>query len=168
VRVTRDGKPVAGVRVAWTTPALGAKTYIGTTDAQGVSSATQLYTSSTPGKFTEVAAIVPSSWSGGQWSDGPVPTEGAPVVFHYEQRDDAPPATVGTVKPYYSCSTTADCTPGNLCIDNHDNIFYCKPTCSTDADCAGNPYGAIVCKPLKSNANGAAIGRPMCQSPSDP
>ena len=87
VRVLDEaGAPVSGVRVAWQTPALGPRVYVGVTDASGTASATQLYSSATPGSFEETVAIVAASYAGGEWSDAPVPTIGAVLRIPYSQR----------------------------------------------------------------------------------
>lgn len=80
-----SGTAVPGVEVAWQTPALGARTYVGVTGADGISSATQLYTSFAGGSFVETAALVDRWPPGGAWSLGPVKTAGTPLQFHYEQ-----------------------------------------------------------------------------------
>lgn len=73
VRVVDGSKPVAGVRIAWSTPALGPRTFIGVTDAKGTSSATNLYTGAGPAALTQIAGLA-LGWTGAEWSDEPVPT----------------------------------------------------------------------------------------------
>jgi hypothetical protein len=99
-----------------------------------------------------------------------------PTEFTDQLRKDAHlaegeiPATpvIGTVPPYYSCRSDAECRKGYLCIDNNgDKQFYCKPTCSSDADCAGDPYRAIKCKQLGRNGNPNAQCKLFCMGDHD-
>jgi hypothetical protein len=52
-------------------------------------------------------------------------------------------ASNGTTPAFVSCSSSTSCQPGFLCVDNNgDGVFFCKPACSTNADCA--PYQASL------------------------
>jgi hypothetical protein len=51
-------KTIAGAKVAWRTSDLGPYTYIGVTDAEGISTPTNLYTAASAGKHTQVATLV--------------------------------------------------------------------------------------------------------------
>lgn len=77
----------------------------------------------------------------------------------------APPASPsnGTMPLYYSCHDDSECMPNSMCIDNNgDQKFYCKPTCTSDADCHGNKFGAVICGKLARNTNKSANGRRFC------
>lgn len=54
----QNRRPVRGVRVAWRTPDMGSYTFVGVTDANGASAATNLYTVSTPGVHQQTADVV--------------------------------------------------------------------------------------------------------------
>jgi hypothetical protein len=56
--VDRNRRPVEGAKLAWRTPDMGSYTYVGVTDRSGVSSATNLYTSSTTGTHQQTADVV--------------------------------------------------------------------------------------------------------------
>lgn len=55
--VDKQGNPVAGAKIAWSTPAGGNKAYIDVTGVGGMSRATNLYTFPPPGLYEQVASV---------------------------------------------------------------------------------------------------------------
>jgi hypothetical protein len=53
-------------------------------------------------------------------------------------------ANTGPSPLFYSCQNTAACVADALCVDQG----YCKPRCSSDADCTQYPYANLSCRPL--------------------
>lgn len=46
-------------------------------------------------------------------------------------------ASSGNTPAFVGCASSTACQPGFVCVDNNgDGVFYCKPVCATDADCA--------------------------------
>ena len=81
-----NGQPVVGALVAWQEPGQDARTYVGMSDTNGQSSASQ-FNASRAGSFQETAALVDtSSWSGGTgFTSSSVPTAGPVVSFSFYQ-----------------------------------------------------------------------------------
>ncbi|MHB8419403.1 MAG: Ig-like domain-containing protein [Myxococcales bacterium] len=97
--VDGNGSPVSGVEVAWQEPGEDPRSWIGTTDGNGRSSATN-FVSNTAGSYTETAALVAPSYTGGTgFVSGSVPTVGTPVTFDFTQD------LGGTSGASHGCST---------------------------------------------------------------
>ena len=56
----------------------------------------------------------------------------------------------GTTNDLYRCRASTDCRAGSYCVDNNgDKVFFCKPKCETDTDCAELQarFSGIQCSP---------------------
>jgi len=82
--VDGSGTPVSGARVVWTNPALGPRSFIGETDAMGISRAAQLYRAQAGDGVEQVAQLI-DAWNGPPLVDAPVITDGEGVVFKFRQ-----------------------------------------------------------------------------------
>lgn len=77
------GRPVTGVKIVWQTPAGGSKIYVCQTDDAGVCSATNLYTFSNAGVYTQLATVaVPDTPLGFSDADA-VRTLGPSITFNF-------------------------------------------------------------------------------------
>ncbi len=83
--VNSHGNPVAGVKIAWSTPVGGDKAYVNVTANDGTASATNLYTFPSAGPYEEVAAIVPDDTQVGFTSTSALKDTKSAVKFEYSQ-----------------------------------------------------------------------------------
>ena len=84
--VDEAGRPVVGAKVAWQTPAGGSLIYVGETNQDGVTSATQLYTFGSAGIYTQLALLVPRQTPVGFLELERLPPASSIVTFTYEQK----------------------------------------------------------------------------------
>lgn len=80
------GQPIAGVKVAWQTPAGGSNLYVGETDSNGISSATNLYTFPNAGTYVQLATIVEKNIQTGFANIEKISPTGLTVTFIYHQK----------------------------------------------------------------------------------
>jgi hypothetical protein len=81
--VDQNHRPVEGARVAWRTPDMGSYTYVGTTDSNGVSTATNLYSSSAAGTHQQTADLVDVKTPSGFTEWGNLRPTGKSVTFQF-------------------------------------------------------------------------------------
>jgi len=95
-RVTdSQGRPVAGAKIAWQMPDIGTYTYVGATDSNGISTATNMYTFSTPVTYTQIAIIVDRDTPIGFTDISKIRPISGPVKFTFHQGDsNSSPAQV--------------------------------------------------------------------------
>jgi hypothetical protein len=79
-----NGDPVPGARVVWSNPQLGPRSYVATTDAGGLSRASQIYSSPPRADLEQVAQLI-STWNGGAFAERPAVADGERVVFRFAQ-----------------------------------------------------------------------------------
>jgi hypothetical protein len=63
---------------------------------------------------------------------------------------------IGGTPSFYSCTSRAQCAPGNACGDNGgDKGYYCKPYCAEESDCTNirKRYSSVKCLPLSNSLN---------------
>jgi hypothetical protein len=84
--VDTNGKPVPGAKVAWRTPAGGSLTFVSETDANGVATATNLYTFPTVGEYTQTATVVGKDTPIGFVDASKVPIQGSIASFAFAQK----------------------------------------------------------------------------------
>jgi hypothetical protein len=69
---------------------------------------------------------------------------------------DGPGAVIGGTSSFYACTNRSQCAPGNACADNGgDKIYFCKPYCAEDSECASvrKVYSGAKCLPLRNAPN---------------
>lgn len=86
--VDTTGKPVAGAKVAWTTPAGGTLAFVSETDANGVASATNLYTFPVVGDYAQTAVVVGKDTPTGFQDSSKLSSQGnfALASFNFKQK----------------------------------------------------------------------------------
>jgi len=79
-------RPVVGAKVAWQMSVLGTFTYVGATDDEGISTATNIYTSFAPATRTQLAEVVDRDTPVGFTDAAKVKRIAGPVIFNFDQR----------------------------------------------------------------------------------
>lgn len=82
--IDKNGQPVPGAKVVWQTPDGGERVYVGTTDQQGITTATNIYKFNVGGTYRQTARIVTSDMPTGFSDHGKyLATIGEPVTFTF-------------------------------------------------------------------------------------
>jgi hypothetical protein len=82
--VDKNGQPVPGAKVVWQTPDGGERVYVGTTDQQGITTATNIYKFDVAGTYRQTARIVTSDMPTGFGEHGKyLATIGEPITFTF-------------------------------------------------------------------------------------
>jgi hypothetical protein len=86
--VDTQGNPVAGVKIAWSTPTGGNKAYVDVTGVGGMSTATNLYSFPTPGLYEQVASVATDNTQIGWTTTSASHVAGPTVKFKYNQLEE--------------------------------------------------------------------------------